>query len=67
MVTPMEHSVTGPQIVVSPLVAMSVTPTAAQRPSPPLGAHSREVLLECGLGEEEVAALVENGVVSSAD
>lgn len=66
MVTPMEHPVTGPQIVVSPLVAMSATPTVAQRPSPPLGAHSREVLLECGLEEDEVAALVEGGVVGTA-
>lgn len=67
MMTPMEHPMTGPQQVVSPLVRMSVTPTEAVRPSPPLGSHTREVLLECGLSEAEVAALAAAGVVSSAD
>lgn len=67
MMTPMEHPMTGPQQVVSPLVRMSVTPTEAVRPSPPLGSHTREVLLECGLSEAEVAALVAAGVVSVAD
>lgn len=67
MMTPMEHPMTGPQQVVSPLVRMSVTPTQAVRPSPPLGSHTREVLLECGLSEAEVAALVAAGVVSVAD
>src|SRR5690606_10659709 len=35
--------------------------------APRLGQHSREVLLEAGLGEAEVDALVEKGVVGEAD
>lgn len=67
MMTAMEHEVTGPQRVVSPLVRMAVTPTAARMPAPPLARHTREVLLECGLSEAEVDALVADGVVTSAE
>ena len=67
IMVPMEHPVTGPQQVVGPMLRMSATPTAAQRPSPPLAAHTREVLIECGLGAEEVESLVAAGVVGTAD
>jgi len=67
MMVPMEHPVTGPQTVVGPMVRMSLTPTAAQRSSPPLAAHTREVLLECGLSAAEVEELVRDGVVTSTD
>jgi formyl-CoA transferase len=67
MTTQMEHPITGPQTVVSPMIRMSVTPTAAQRPSPPLGAHTREVLLECGLSANEVGDLVTRRVVGVWD
>ena len=66
MITGLEHALTGPQRVVSPLVAMSLTPTAASGPAPQLSADSREVLLECGLSEWEVDELVAAGVVTSA-
>jgi formyl-CoA transferase len=67
MTTQMEHPITGPQTVVSPMIRMSVTPTAARRPSPPLGAHTREVLLECGLSANEVEELVARRVVGVWD
>ncbi|MGE0599906.1 MAG: CaiB/BaiF CoA transferase family protein [Dehalococcoidia bacterium] len=67
MTTPMEHPLTGPQQVVSPIIKMSGTPTAATRPAPPLAYHTREVLLECGLTEAEVEDLLTTGVVTSAD
>ena len=67
MMVELEHPATGPQRVVGPILRMSATPTAASRPSPPLAAHTREVLLECGLSAEEIERLVAAGVVTSAD
>ncbi len=64
MMVDLVHAVTGPQRVVGPLVRMSATPTAAVRAAPPLGHHSREVLAECGFGDDEIAALVAARVVS---
>jgi len=64
MMTPLVHPVTGPQRVVSPLARMSVTPVVARRPAPALGEHSEEVLLECGLSADEVAALLASGAVT---
>ncbi len=64
MMWPLEHPITGPQRVVGPLARMSVTPTGARLPAPPLGAHSREVLLECGFSAEEVAALEADAAIS---
>ncbi|HEX6029819.1 MAG TPA: CoA transferase [Tepidiformaceae bacterium] len=64
MIVELTHPVTGPQRVVGPLVKMSGTPTAASRPAPPLGGHSREVLLEAGCTEAEVEALLDAGVIT---
>lgn len=58
----LDHEVTGPQRVVGPVLTMSATPTRAQRPSPPLGVHSEEVLRECGLDEAEIGRLRALGV-----
>lgn len=45
-------------------VKLSATPgDAGQRPGPALGEHTREVLAQAGLGEEEIAALEEAGAV----
>ncbi len=43
---------------------MSETPPRALHAAPPLGADTREVLLECGLAAEEVDALIDAGVVT---
>ena len=58
------HPLTGPQRVVGPIVRMSVTPTAALGPAPPLAAHTRVILQQCGLSDEEIDSLVETGVVT---
>ena len=67
MIADLVHPVTGPQRVVGPIVRMSATPTAASRPAPSLGGHTREVLAEAGLAEEEIEALIAAGVVSSVE
>jgi crotonobetainyl-CoA:carnitine CoA-transferase CaiB-like acyl-CoA transferase len=58
------HPLTGPQRVVGPIVRMSVTPTAASGPAPLLAAHTRAILEECGLSDDEIDSLVEGGVVT---
>ncbi len=66
MTTELEHLVTGPQRVVAPIIRMSATPTEAARPSPPLAHHTREVLLECGLSDSDIDALLAANVVTQA-
>ncbi len=63
MMTELEHEMTGPQRVVAPIVRMSVTPPAAELPAPTLGRHSRDVLAEAGFSDDEIARLVEGGVI----
>jgi crotonobetainyl-CoA:carnitine CoA-transferase CaiB-like acyl-CoA transferase len=58
------HPITGPQRVVGPIVRMSETPPRASRSAPPLAAHTREVLAECGLSTAEIDALVISGIVT---
>lgn len=64
MMAELVHPVTGPQRVVAPIVRMSATPTAASGPAPSLGSHTRQILAEGGLSEDEIGALVEAGIVS---
>ncbi|MEZ4503906.1 MAG: CoA transferase [Dehalococcoidia bacterium] len=63
MMVDLDHPITGHQQVVAPLMKMSATPTSTPRSAPPLGYHSREVLLEGGLSEDEIATLIADGVV----
>ncbi len=63
MISDLEHSVTGPQRVVGPIVTLSKTPTEARLPAPALGEHTREVLTELGFARAEVEALETAGVV----
>ncbi len=65
MMTDLVHDITGPQQVVSPIVRMSLTPTAITRAAPPLAAHTEAVLAEAGLSVEEIAGLIEAGVVTT--
>lgn len=59
----LEHSVTGPQKVVGPIVTMSNAPTGSALPAPALGEHTREILLAAGLTAAEIDALSARGVV----
>jgi len=63
MATPVSHSALGAEAVIGQPVNLSRTPSAVYRPTPDCGAHTREVLDELGLGEEEVSGLSENGVL----
>jgi crotonobetainyl-CoA:carnitine CoA-transferase CaiB-like acyl-CoA transferase len=67
MMSDIEHPITGPQRVVSPIVRMSASPTAASGPAPVLGGHTRQILTEAGLTEGEIDALVEARVVSTGN
>jgi crotonobetainyl-CoA:carnitine CoA-transferase CaiB-like acyl-CoA transferase len=49
-------------LVASPL-KLSQTPVQYRRPPPLLGEHTREVLVEFGIGDAEQAALKEQGVL----
>ena len=63
LLRPIEHALTGPERHVGPLVNMSATPTGTDRPSPPLDAHTDEVLREHGFSEEEIEALRGEGAI----
>ena len=47
-------------------IKMSRTPGEIRRTPPAFGAHAREILAEHGYSEEEIASLVQDGVVPDA-
>ena len=47
-------------------IRLSKTPAAIRHRAPGLGEHSRQILLEAGLSEEEVERLVADGVVGTS-
>ena len=64
MIKDVPHPRLGKVRVVDTPVKLSRTPGGAEHPSPDLGEHTAQVLQEMlGLGEEEVAALREEGVI----
>ncbi|MCC6237412.1 MAG: CoA transferase [Dehalococcoidia bacterium] len=63
MITHLEHSVTGPQRVVGPILKMSETPTATPRSAPALGEHSVEVLRDFGVDESHIRELCQDRII----
>jgi crotonobetainyl-CoA:carnitine CoA-transferase CaiB-like acyl-CoA transferase len=59
-----DHEMTGPERMPGPVVHMSLTPTGTATPSPVLGRHTDEVLLEHGFSEDEIAALRASGAAA---
>jgi crotonobetainyl-CoA:carnitine CoA-transferase CaiB-like acyl-CoA transferase len=66
MVVEVEHSRLGPVRTIGLPVKFSATPGGPQQGAPKLGEHSREILLEHGFDEAEIAALVRDGVIAVA-
>jgi len=60
----LEHPTAGRLRQVAPPIKMSATPGAAMRPPPLLGQHTRELLHEIGLSDEEVDRLSRDGVIA---
>lgn len=54
----------GGELQAAPTPRFSATPTGPPRPQPAVGADTRAVLLAAGLDEDEVAALVADGIVA---
>ena len=66
LVTEVEHPTAGVQKQVAPAVRLESTPGAIVRPSPLLGQHTREILTERGWSQDEIDALVGQGVLVEA-
>jgi crotonobetainyl-CoA:carnitine CoA-transferase CaiB-like acyl-CoA transferase len=60
-----EHPEAGRYKVIPPPARFSATPAAVRRPAPLAGQHTREVLAEAGLTEEEITRLAEAGVLTA--
>jgi alpha-methylacyl-CoA racemase len=67
MVVEVEQPELGPVRLLGHPVKLSRTPADPSRPAPALGQHTAEVLREAGLGDAEVAALLESGAVAGPD
>jgi crotonobetainyl-CoA:carnitine CoA-transferase CaiB-like acyl-CoA transferase len=59
-----EHPDAGRYKVIPPPTRFSATPASVRRPAPLAGQHTREVLAEAGLTEEEIARLAAAGVLT---
>lgn len=66
-ITRLEHETVGGLTVVSPPVAFSRTPLAANDAPPPLGKHTRAALTEAGLSSATIDALLARGVIVAAN
>jgi crotonobetainyl-CoA:carnitine CoA-transferase CaiB-like acyl-CoA transferase len=59
-----EHPDAGRYKVIPPPARFSATPASVRRPAPLAGQHTREVLAEAGLTEEQITRLAEAGVLT---
>jgi len=65
MVVDVTHPKAGPVRMLNVPFTLSMNPGAIQRPSPLLGQHTREVLLDLGYAEDDIATMVKSGVVNT--
>jgi crotonobetainyl-CoA:carnitine CoA-transferase CaiB-like acyl-CoA transferase len=61
MLVETQHPAAGATLAIGCPIKLSATPASVRRPAPVLGEHTREVLLEFGLGADEVRALLDIG------
>jgi crotonobetainyl-CoA:carnitine CoA-transferase CaiB-like acyl-CoA transferase len=66
MVVDLVHPEAGPTRALGCPLHLSATPARVDRPAPPLGAHTRELLSESGYSDAEVDRLIAEGVVATA-
>jgi crotonobetainyl-CoA:carnitine CoA-transferase CaiB-like acyl-CoA transferase len=66
MVLELEHPQAGTTHAIGCPIQFSATPTESTAPAPLLGQHTRELLAEFGLSENEIQTLIDCGVVTQA-
>jgi len=66
MVLELEHPQAGTTHAIGCPIQFSATPTESTAPAPLLGQHTRELLTEFGLSEDEIQTLIDRGVVAQA-
>jgi len=57
------HPIVGDYKEIPPPVRFAGTPSSVRRPAPLIGEHNAEVLAEVGFSDDEIAALVDTGVL----
>ncbi|BEQ16018.1 CaiB/BaiF CoA transferase family protein [Desulfoferula mesophila] len=65
LVTEMMHTVAGKIKILRPPFSLSQTPARVRLPPPALGEHTRQVLEEMGLSQEQIERLVDEGIVQT--
>ncbi|WP_151447665.1 CaiB/BaiF CoA transferase family protein [Lacisediminimonas profundi] len=66
LLVPHEHPVAGGTRLLATPIRMKHAPASIRRPAPALGEHTAEILGSIGYGSEQIAALLEQGVVSAS-
>lgn len=64
MIVDVEHASVGKVKTLGAAVKFHGTPTAVRRAAPLLGQHTKEILRECAYSDNEIDALLQEGVVS---